>query len=141
MRRILASWAGLTAVALSQGCGQSADDVSERTSSSSQALTACTGCPAPTPNPGWQPALSSRWQWQLNTVNSYASTGGINLTMCVSPPSGGPCVRPVVYDIDLYNIDGVTPNSQATTAIHAQGGKAICYVDAGTWENWRPDQQ
>src|SRR5262249_23600554 len=32
-----------------------------------------------------------------------------------------------------------TPNSQATSAIHRQGGHALCYVSAGTWENWRPD--
>ena len=51
----------------------------------------------------------------------------------------GPCVRPDVYDIDLYNNDGTALNTAAVYAIHAVGVHAVCYVDAGTWENWRPD--
>jgi hypothetical protein len=44
-----------------------------------------------------------------------------------------------VFDIDLFEADGVTPANATVAAIHARGAKAICYVDAGTWENWRPD--
>jgi hypothetical protein len=56
-----------------------------------------------------------------------------------APASGGPCVRPAVFDVDLYDVDDVTPNSVGTAAIHARGARAICYVSAGTWEDWRPD--
>jgi hypothetical protein len=39
-----------------------------------------------------------------------------------------------VYDIDLFD------NSAAVVAsLHAAGRHVVCYVDAGTWENWRPD--
>jgi hypothetical protein len=97
--------------------------------------------PPPLPCSGscWQPALDSRWQYQLQNLAAYESTGGINLGVCAVPFTGGPCVRPVVFDIDLYDLDGVTPNLRATNAIHARGGRALCYVSAGSWENWRPD--
>jgi hypothetical protein len=39
-----------------------------------------------------------------------------------------------VYDIDLFD------NSAAVVAsLHAAGRHVVCYVDAGTRENWRPD--
>jgi hypothetical protein len=44
-----------------------------------------------------------------------------------------------VFDFDLYDVDAVTPNTTGTAAVHARGAKAICYVSAGTWEDWRPD--
>jgi hypothetical protein len=30
-------------------------------------------------------------------------------------------------------------DSNVVSALHAAGRKAICYIDFGTWENWRPD--
>jgi len=100
------------------------------------APTACTGC--------WQPGLVSRWQYQLQGVAAYASTGGINTTISAPPQGGGAAVSPAVWDIDLYVDQAVsgnntTLNTAAVSAIHARGGHAICYVDAGTWENWRVD--
>lgn len=44
-----------------------------------------------------------------------------------------------MFDIDLYDLDGVTPNTRAVEAIHARGAHAICYVDAGSIETYRPD--
>jgi hypothetical protein len=101
--------------------------------------------PAPTPCAGcWQPALQSRWQYQLQGVVAYASTGGINTTISAPPKGGGAAVSPQVWDIDLYVDQAVsgnntTLNTAAVNAIHARGGHVICYVDAGTWENWRVD--
>ena len=79
----------------------------------------------------WVPAPGGQWQYQLQ--------GNVRTSLCVRPYIGGACVRPNIYDIDLYANDGVTLNSTAVSAIHASGGHAVCYVDAGTWENWRPD--
>ena len=64
----------------------------------------------------------------------------MNVGICEVPFAGSPCVRPDVFDIDLYAI-GKTPtlNSAAIDAIHADGGHAICYVDAGSIETYRPD--
>ena len=92
----------------------------------------------------WHPAVGLRWQYQLQGVATYASTGGINVNISAVPVSGGPAVRPQVFDIDVYVDQAVsgnnnTLNTAAVNAIHANAAKAICYLSAGTWENWRPD--
>ncbi|MFL5737555.1 MAG: endo alpha-1,4 polygalactosaminidase [Actinomycetota bacterium] len=58
--------------------------------------------------------------------------------ICAEPFSGGPCVRPNVFDIDLYGLGGGLA-TEAVDAIHTAGGHAICYVDAGSIETYRPD--
>jgi hypothetical protein len=103
--------------------------------------------PAPTPCTGtscWYPALDSRWQYQLQGVAAYASTGGINVNISGVPFTGGAAVSPSVFDIDLYVDPAVagnntTINTAALNAIHANGGRVICYLSAGTFEPWRPD--
>jgi hypothetical protein len=92
----------------------------------------------------WHPALNARWQYQLQGVATYASTGGINVGISSAPFTGGAAVKPTVFDIDLYTDQAISGNNTtldtaAVNAIHAAGGKAICYVSAGTWENWRVD--
>ena len=92
----------------------------------------------------WHPALNARWQYQLQGLTQYASTGGINVNISGVPYTGGAAVSPSVFDIDLYVDQAVsgnntTLNTAAVNAIHASGRKAICYVSAGTWENWRVD--
>ena len=92
----------------------------------------------------WHPALNARWQYQLQGVAAYASTGGINVGISATPFTGGAAVHPSVFDIDLYVDQAISENNTtldtaAVNAIHAAGGKAICYVSAGTWENWRVD--
>ena len=68
------------------------------------------------------------------------STSGI----CQVPYSGGHCVRPDVFDIDLY-VDGQvsgndhTVDTKAVDAIHRRGAHAVCYMSAGTAERFRPD--
>jgi len=39
-----------------------------------------------------------------------------------------------VYDLDAFDTDAATVSS-----LHAAGKHVVCYVDAGTWEKWRPD--
>jgi hypothetical protein len=92
----------------------------------------------------WRPAVGVRWQYQLQGVTAYASTGGINVNISAIPAAGGAAVRPQVFDIDLYADESIvgnntTLNTAAVNAIHANGAKAICYLSAGTWENWRAD--
>ncbi|GAA1996662.1 endo alpha-1,4 polygalactosaminidase [Catenulispora subtropica] len=94
----------------------------------------------------WQPPLNSRWQYQLQGDAAYASTGGVDVDICTVPYTGGACVKPAVFDIDLYadaNVAGnnTTLNTAAVAAIHANGAHAICYVDAGGIEKYRPDYQ
>ena len=63
----------------------------------------------------WVPPQRSTWQWQLSVPVDQS-------------------VDAQVYDIDLFQ------NSAAVvSSLHAQGRHVICYLDAGTWEGWRPD--
>jgi hypothetical protein len=39
-----------------------------------------------------------------------------------------------VYDIDVFDIDADT-----VARLHSMGKKVICYLSAGSWEDWRPD--
>ncbi|SEG96785.1 hypothetical protein SAMN05444920_110102 [Nonomuraea solani] len=94
----------------------------------------------------WVPPVDSRWQYQLEGNPDFPETGGVNVGICEVPQSGGACVRPTVFDIDLYAAeevagDNATLNTAAVQAIHARGAKAICYVDAGSIEEFRPDYQ
>lgn len=72
--------------------------------------------PPPVPCPGcWHPALNTSWQWQLS--------GTVAQTFAVT-----------MYDIDMFD-----NAASVVSSLHAQGRKVICYIDAGTWEYWRPD--
>ena len=76
---------------------------------------------APSPTPAeaearWQPAPGTSWQWQLSS-------------------------RPdTLLDVDAYDLDGFDTPKATVDRIHADGGKAICYMSVGSWENWRPDK-
>jgi hypothetical protein len=39
----------------------------------------------------------------------------------------------------VYDIDGSDSTKAQVTTLHAAGRKVVCYVDAGSFENWRPD--
>lgn len=93
----------------------------------------------------WEPPAGARFQYQLeSSTRSHAATGGIDVGICRAPPSGGSCVRPQVFDIDLYEDRRISGNDHtvdraAVNAIHRRGGHAVCYVSAGTAERFRPD--
>jgi hypothetical protein len=63
----------------------------------------------------WTPAPETTWQWQLTTpVDQFVSAK--------------------VYDIDLFD----NPTS-VVASLHRRGHKVICYLDAGTFEDFRSD--
>jgi hypothetical protein len=64
----------------------------------------------------WAPPVGVAWQWQLAGTFDTA-------------------IKVPVYDIDMFETPAAT-----VAALHAAGRKAICYVDVGTWENFRPDK-
>ncbi len=86
------------------------------------ALAFCTGVtlaqsPAPVPCTGcWLPPLEITWQWQLQ--------GQVDLS-----------VQAHMYDIDLFD-----NSAEVVEELHKAGRRAVCYMSAGTWENWRPDR-
>jgi len=72
--------------------------------------------PPPTPCPScWVPPLFTSWQIQF--TGTFDSS--FNATL---------------YEIDMFD----TPSS-TVDALHAAGRKVACYVDAGSWEPFRPD--
>lgn len=82
----------------------------------------------------WTPTQQDRWLYQLGSAAP-------RLNACVKPWSGGgrSCVKPTVWALDLYAPDGVTVNRAAVNAVHRVGGRAVCYLSAGSAEDWRPD--
>lgn len=64
----------------------------------------------------WQPAPGISWQWQLSGTPVDTS-----------------------FNVGAYDIDGFDNDAAVVDKIHAKNAKAICYISAGSWENWRPD--
>ncbi|HEX3765284.1 MAG TPA: endo alpha-1,4 polygalactosaminidase [Kofleriaceae bacterium] len=122
-----------------------------------EANCASAGCPAPVAcnqrvGACWHPPVETRWQYQLQAARNasgtaclFPKTGGINVDITAMPVRGGHRVAPQVFDIDFQTDSFCTggtitqENFHAVKAIHKNGAKAICYVDAGTAENFRPD--
>jgi hypothetical protein len=73
------------------------------------APVACPGC--------WHPAVKVSWQWQLQ-----------------NPPTASS-----LLDVKMYDVDGFDASKSLIAAMHGRGIKAVCYISAGSWENWRPD--
>ena len=71
---------------------------------------------ASAPHARWIPAAGSTYQIQY---------GGNALDTSVNAQ---------IYDVDVFDTAASTVSN-----LHKQGRKVVCYVDAGTWENWRPD--
>ncbi|MBB6343842.1 hypothetical protein FHU36_000351 [Nonomuraea muscovyensis] len=86
----------------------------------SAAATQAAALPAPVPCEGcWRPALNTSWQWQLD-----------------SPPT-----KPFL-DVQMYDIDGFEARDGVVVkALKAAkpGRGVVCYISAGSYENWRPD--
>ena len=63
----------------------------------------------------WVPAQNETWQWDLAAPVDQTVDTQIN-------------------DVDLW-----TNEASVVASLHAQGRHVVCYLDAGTWEGWRPD--
>ncbi len=84
-----------------------------------------TSSPTPTPPtpeiktdwpPRWQPKPETSWQIQFDKLPIDQS------------------VNATIYDIDLFE-----NNADVVEKLHAAGRRVLCYINAGAWENWRPD--
>lgn len=78
-----------------------------------------TSSPSAHPRPGgarWQPKPGTRWQWQLD--------GAVDTSV----------------DVPVYDIDGFENDAATVAKLHAKKRKVICYINAGAYEDWRPDQ-
>jgi hypothetical protein len=64
---------------------------------------------------------------------------------CHLPPAEGDWSyqlqgRPALTAARVYDVDGFDTPKTFITRLHAQRRYAICYLDAGTFEDWRPDR-
>lgn len=65
----------------------------------------------------FKPALQASWQWQLS--------GELNTN----------------YQADIYDVDLFDTSEQSIAQLSARGIKVICYFSAGSYEEWRDDQE
>jgi hypothetical protein len=78
-------------------------------------LLALVPASAGAPGERWRPGAGLGWQIQLQ--------GRPDLS-----------VRAAVYELD-----GVDVTAAVVSRLHGAGRRAVCYVNAGAWEAWRPD--
>lgn len=67
------------------------------------------------PTSWWRPQLGETWHLQLN----------------------GELVTDI--DVDVFDVDLFDTPAEAIDALHEDGRRVVCYVSAGSWEEWRPD--
>jgi hypothetical protein len=63
----------------------------------------------------WQPPPRLTWYWQLQGHLSDS------------------------HPVSAYDVDGFDTSAAEVARLHREGKRVICYIDAGTWEDWRPD--
>jgi hypothetical protein len=63
----------------------------------------------------WAPAANLTWQIQFS--------GSIDLSVSA----------------DVFDLDMVETSARTVRRLHDRGRRAVCYINAGAWENWRPD--
>jgi hypothetical protein len=66
----------------------------------------------------WVPTPTSRFQIILSNPPSKSQLRG---------------------NFNVLEMDGFETPATTVAAVHALGKKAVCYIDVGTWESWRPD--
>lgn len=66
----------------------------------------------------WQPAPGLTWQIQFAEP---------------LPPVGDP------LPVQIYDLDGFETDAETVAMLKAHGIRTLCYLDVGTWEDWRPD--
>jgi hypothetical protein len=79
------------------------------------ALAGCSAAESGRSREHWIPEVGASWQYQLS--------GRVDTNV----------------DAAVYDIDGFENSTAVVAELHHAGRRAICYVDAGSWEAWRPD--
>ena len=68
--------------------------------------------------PTWRPTTADRFQIVLAATPTAAQRHG---------------------SFSVIELDGFETSAAVVASLHQLGKKVVCYMDAGTWENWRPD--
>jgi len=64
----------------------------------------------------WQPGVDTTWRWELSDQPIDQS-----------------------FEVDMYDIEMFDSDVATVADLHTQGRKVVCYLSAGSWEDWRPD--
>jgi hypothetical protein len=64
----------------------------------------------------WRPRPGTTWQWQLAGDEIDTS-----------------------FDVDVYDLDAFDTSAEVVASLHREDRRAVCYISAGSWEDWRPD--
>ena len=80
-------------------------------------VTQATATVAPATGTGvWQPPPGATWQWQLTGETIDTS-----------------------FDVAMYDLDLFDADPELVRSLHDQGRAVVCYLSAGSVEDWRPD--
>jgi hypothetical protein len=63
----------------------------------------------------WAPPAAATWQIQFS--------GRLDLSV----------------NADVFDLDAFDTSARSVRRLHARGRDVVCYVNAGAWEDWRPD--
>jgi hypothetical protein len=88
-------------------------------------LAACSSPPGPPgpPEPPAPPAPPAPWRVEPGLTWQWQLTGPLDLTV----------------PADVYELDGFTASAADVARLRAAGRRTICYVNAGAYEDFRPD--
>jgi hypothetical protein len=75
-----------------------------------------TSSPTGTDAGWWRPGTGITWQWQL--AGDEVDTS---------------------FEVDVYDLDAFETSAEVVASLHLQGRRVVCYISAGSWEEWRPD--
>lgn len=85
------------------------------TTTTTTSTTTTTAAPTTAPAVRWRPTAGTTWQVQYS----------------------GPTDTTV--NAQVYDLDAVDTSATTVAALHAAGRHVVCYISAGSWEDWRPD--
>jgi hypothetical protein len=89
-------------------------------------LTACAGLTEVPNSPGFSPgAFMPQTRWIPAAGDSYQIQYSGKLKTGIAAN---------IYDLDMFGT-----SATVVAMLHGMGRRVVCYVDVGTWENWRPD--
>jgi hypothetical protein len=82
----------------------------------SAAIGSNAALPEPEPCEGcWIPEMKTSWQIQF--------AGRLDTS----------------FDVEMYEVDMFDTSREVVSDLHAEGRRVVCYINAGSWERWRPD--
>ena len=113
-RKLAAGMVAVLVMALA-GCATANDGGFPAAPAASGSLPVTAAQHSVRPGPLWVPAPGDGWQWQL--------TGDLDLDV----------------DVPIYDVDFETTSAADVAALKRQGRGVICYLSAGSWEDFRGD--